>query len=373
MASAFTCTRNNFTSEPIFVDTRLLLPVLKCLRDTEHLTLGAHHLEDEQAPRQRGLVRASAGKAGLGTDMVAKDMQIFVTTLSGELLTLDVDAGDTIENVRGIIGDRLGIPPDEQRLSFGGTPVRDGRTLRDYGVQKESTLELTLRLLGAGQFPVDYTEAVVVFCKSKPLPLGAIVAQMRNCVKDLRRQKDVKGFERTDKNGDKYARICFVSRLARDTALAQGDVIVLDAALATRAWITDAGPDPDDEGTGEESEKAGSIKDSQSAAFTVHADFREELVEVQKALAAATDRLNSLVDMIDFQPPGISRIVEASDVDAESSKASPSGAPPGLTSSPATSVVAASSPTMSPGTPWMSRAAAATRHQHRLQQRRRAC
>ena len=292
--------------------------------------------------------------------MFAKDLQIFVRTLSGELITLDVGAGDTGEDVEEIIGDRLGISLDQQRLSFGGAPVRDERTLQDYGVQRESKLELTLRLLGAGQFPVDYTETVVVFCKSQPLPLGAIVAQMRNRVKDLKRQKDVKGFERTDKNGDKYTRICFVSRLARDTALEQGDVMVLGTALPTRAWITDAAPGPDDEGTGEDSEKAGSIKDSQSAAFTVHADFREELVEVQRALAAATDRLNNLVGMIDFKPPGISRIVEASDADAESSKTSPAGAPPGLTSSPAASTLAASATSMSPSAPWMSRTGVGT-------------
>ena len=65
---------------------------------------------------------------------------------------------------------------------------------------------------------------------------------MRNRVKDLKRQKDVKGFERTDKNGDKYARICFVSRLARDTALAQGDVMVLGTALATPRLDHRCGP-----------------------------------------------------------------------------------------------------------------------------------
>ena len=103
----------------------------------------------QTARKKKKKVSTAAPKAHIKVCVACK-MQIFVTTLSGRTITLEVEPSEAVESIKDKVDQKVDVPSDRQRLLHAGKHLENGRNLADYGIQNNTTVHLVVRLPGGG-------------------------------------------------------------------------------------------------------------------------------------------------------------------------------------------------------------------------------
>ena len=124
----------------------------------QRLIFAGKQLNDENAIEEYGIASNNTlhltsfllggGETGTSGGSGSGTKHVYVRTLRGKSIAIDVNDGDTIKSVKDKITDIEGIPADQMRLVFNGKQMEDGNTIQDYGIQDDSSIHLVLRLRG---------------------------------------------------------------------------------------------------------------------------------------------------------------------------------------------------------------------------------